>query len=62
VNRRKRDDRSRKMHPARELDRLDRLMRERGGLAPVPESVPLHKMAEAGKRSELDSVSTGTNT
>jgi hypothetical protein len=34
------------MHPSRELDRLDRLMRERGGLAPVPEPRPLHKMAE----------------
>ena len=30
----------------RALDRLDRLMRERGGLAPVPEPRPLHKMAE----------------
>jgi hypothetical protein len=59
VIRRKRDDRATKL---RELDQLDRLMRERGGLPSVPESVPLHKMAEAGKRSELDSVSTATNT
>jgi hypothetical protein len=31
----------------RALDQLDRLMRERGGLPSVPESIPLHKMALA---------------
>jgi len=42
---------ARKMHPAErrrqaELRELDRLMRERVGLAPAPVPVPLHKMGQ----------------
>lgn len=54
---------TRKMHPAHKnlrdtgLRELDRLMRERAGLAPAPVPVPLHKMGQ--QRAKRAATTTG---
>jgi len=41
-----------------ELAELARLMRERGGLAPLPPPVPLHKMAATTRADTVTDAAT----
>ena len=50
-----RADRRRLLEHLAEVDELDRLMRERGGLPSVPEPVPLHRAGRATTKERTTS-------